>query len=107
MEIKISEIDIGDVLILPPDWKGYSFDEETNSWVKGSNLYKDEKGNLHPFCSLVHTNRVAKIFKGSPINEDKILIIRGNINDIFTIAYILVGSINIKNYEFETKLLIE
>lgn len=106
MEIKISEIDIGGILILPPDWKGYSFNEESNSWVKGSDLYKDEKNNLYPFCSMVNTNEITKIFENSPTNENNILIIRGDINDIFKISYILVGSINIENYEFETKFLI-
>ena len=107
MEIKISKIDIGGVLTLPPNWKGYNFNEESNSWVKDSDLYKDEKNNLYPFCSAVSTNEIAKVFESSPINENNILIIRGDINDIFIIAYILVGSINIKNYEFETKLLID
>lgn len=105
MEIKISEIDIGGILTLPSDWKGYSFNEETDSWIKDSDLYKDEKGSLHPFCSMVSTNRIAKIFESSPINENNILVVRGNINDIFVIAYILVGSSDIKNYTFETKLL--
>jgi nitrogen regulatory protein PII-like uncharacterized protein len=107
MEVKVSEIDIGGVLTLPHNWKGYSFNEEANSWIKDSDLYKDEKDNLHPFCSMVSTNRVAKIFETCPINENNILIIRGNINDIFVIAYILVGGINIENHEFETKLLLD
>ena len=120
MEIKRSKIDINNTLTLPPDWKGYSFNEKSNSWVKDSDLYKDEKSDLHPFCSMVHINKIAKIFENSPINENNILIIKfaadgnfaffvepldgGNVNDIFILAYILVGSIDIKNYEFETKL---
>jgi hypothetical protein len=107
MEIKISEIDIGSILTLPSNWKGYSFNEETNSWIKDSDLYKDEKGSLHPFCSMISTNRITEIFRSSPINENEILIIRGNINNIFMIGYMLVGSININNYTFKTKLLID
>lgn len=106
MEIKVSKIEIGGVLTLPHDWKGYSFNEETNSWVKDSDLYKDEKGSLYPFCSMVSINSIAKIFEACPINDNNILIIRGNINDIFVVAYILVGSSDIENYTFGTKLLL-
>jgi hypothetical protein len=105
MEIKISEIDIGGILTLPSNWRGYSFNEETDSWIKDSDLYKDERGSLHPFCSMVSTNRIAEIFEACPTNDNNILIIRGDITYIFVIAYILIGNIDIKNYEFETKLL--
>jgi hypothetical protein len=56
---------------------------------------------------MLPINRITKIFEACPINDNNILIIRGNINDIFVIAYILVGSINIKNHKFETKLLLD
>jgi hypothetical protein len=105
MEIKVSETEIGGVLTLPSDWKGYNFNEKTELWVKDSDLYKDEENNLYPFCSVVFTKDIVKTFESSPINENNILIIRGKINDIFAIAYILVGSIDIKNYKFKTKLL--
>lgn len=106
MKIKTSEIgDIGEILTLSYNWKGCSFNDETNSWIKDNDLHKDGKGNLYPFCSTVPTNDVVKIFESAPINENNILIIRGNISDIFVVAYILVGSVNIENYKFETKLL--
>lgn len=113
MEIKVSKIEIGGVLTLPHNWKGYSFNEETDSWIKDSDLYKDERGNLYPFCSMVSTNSIANIFETSPIdvvnrlNDNNILIIRGDINDIFVIAYILVGSGDIENHTLETKLLLD
>jgi hypothetical protein len=106
MEVKISEIDIGGILTLSSNWKGYSFNEESNSWIEDSDLYKDERGSLHPFCSIVSTNTITEIFKTCPINDNNILIVRENMNDIFMIAYILVGSIDIKNYKFKTKLLL-
>ncbi|MCK4454687.1 hypothetical protein KAW18_03820 [candidate division WOR-3 bacterium] len=106
MEVKISKIDIGGVLTLPPNWKGYSFNEDTDSWIKDSDLYKDKKGSLHPFCSMVSTSNIAKIFETCPINDNNILIIRGDINDIFVIAYVLVGSSDIENHTLETKLLL-
>lgn len=109
MEVKINRTDIGigNILTLSYGWKGYSFNEETDSWIKDSDLYKDEEGKLYPFCSTIRTNRIVEIFENTPINDNNILIIRGNINDIFVIAYVLVGSSDIKNHEFETKLLID
>lgn len=107
MEIKMSKIDIGGVLTLPSNWEGYNFNEETNSWIKGSDLYKDKKGKLYPFCSMASIGDIAKSFKTCPIDEDNILIIRGEVNDTFVVAYILVGSSDIENYEFKTKLLID
>lgn len=107
MEVKISEIDIGGILTLPSNWKGYSFNEESNSWIKDSDLYKDEKGRLYPFCSTIRTNRIVEIFENAPINESNILIIRRHIDNTSMNGYILVGNVDIKNYEFEMKLLID
>jgi hypothetical protein len=107
MEVKISEVGTGNILTLSSNWKGYSFNENTDSWIKDNNLYKDEKNNLYPFCSEISINSVTKIFETCPINDNNILIIRGNINGAFVVAYILVGSVDIKSHKFETKLLMD
>lgn len=106
MEVKISKIGIGDLLVLPRNWKGYNFNDESNLWVKESDLYKNEKGNLYPFCSVISTNSIEEVFKSCPINEDYILIIRGDENSYMN-GYILVGNYKllVDNYKFETKLL--
>ena len=107
MEVKINRtgIGIGNILTLSYDWKGYSFNEETDSWIKDSDLYKDEEGRLYPFCSTIRTNRIVEIFENAPINESNILITRRHIDNTSINGYILVGDVGIKNYEFETKSL--
>jgi hypothetical protein len=106
MEVKISEIDIGGVLTLPPNWKGYNFNDESNLWVRESDLHKDEKGNLYPFCSVISTNSIEEIFESCPTDENYILIVRGDENSYMN-GYILVGNhrLLLNNYKFETKLL--
>ena len=105
MEVKISKIGIGDLLVLPHNWRGYNFNNESNVWVKEKNLHKDEKGNLYPFCSVMSIDNIKKVFESCPIDENYIVIIRGD-EDIYINGYILVGNYMLMdNYKFETKLL--
>jgi hypothetical protein len=121
MELKITKIDPGVMLILPPDWKGYNRRYD-GIWLKEhmiprSKLVYYKKGNslehgksilgLEPFALVMTSGVVIKTFESWPNGENKerMLISRGihSYSDGYDLleAILLVGDI-LEDYEFDT-----
>ena len=116
MELKIAKIDVGTMLVLPPDWKGYNFRYD-DVWLKDHELgrvrlayfkrYDPIKHakvtyGLSPFALVMTPGEIIKVFESCPDKENKenMLISRGIPWDNLLEAYLLVGDV-LEEYEFD------
>ena len=116
MKLKISTINVGEMLVLPPDWKGYNL-SSNNVWLKESKLNKVRFAyfkkydpikhaeviyGLSPFALVITPSMIVGKFGSCPAtgNGKNMLISRGvNWGNLLE-AYILVGDI-LEEYEFD------
>ena len=125
MELQIAKIGIGEMLVLPPDWKGYNLkpDVADGVWLKDAELRKIGFAyfkkydpikhakvlyGLSPFALCMTANVIIKTFESCQDKRDKenMVISRGIVSmgpawpDLLE-AYLLVGNI-LEEYEFDT-----
>ena len=122
MELKITKIEVGKMLVLPPSWKGYNLRPNDDVWLKNDELQRINFAyfkkydpikhakvvyGLSPFVLVMTANVIIKAFESCPNKENKenMLISRGirNYGDGYDLleAYLLVGDI-LEEYEFDT-----